>query len=252
MRRKKCKIIFDKITLSYDIFSDKPLTLKETFVNLLQGKRSKQITYNALKELSFEITEGERVGISGFNGSGKSSILKVISRIMKPQKGKFSIVGSVQPLIEIEAGFNPEFSGRENIYLNASMLGYTKKEIQKREKEIVDFTELGDHIDTPVKYYSSGMSVRLAFTIATSISPEILVIDEMLAAGDIHFIEKAEKRLNSLIHKAKILLLVSHSLAFIKSMTTRCLVMHEGRVLFDGPTEDALNFYLNHAKKNST
>ena len=249
MRKKKCKIIFDKVTLSYEVFSDKAMTLKETFVNLVNGKKSKSIVHNALKNISLEVNEGERVGIIGFNGSGKSSILKLISRIMTQQKGKIKVVGSVQPLIEIQAGFNPEFSGRENIYLNASMLGYTKKEIQRKENDIVEFTELGEYIDTAVKYYSSGMSVRLAFTIATSITPEILVIDEMLAMGDIKFIEKAEERLNSLIDKAKILLVVSHSLDFIKNITTRCLVMHKGQIIFDGPTKDALKFYVEHAKK---
>jgi len=236
------------VFLTYKILHDRSNSLKEKIINFLH-KRSyvekKLDVFNALDNISMRISEKERVGIIGRNGAGKSTLLKVISGILKPTKGTLMINGAVQPLIEIAAGFNPEFTGRENIYLNGYMLGFTPKQIKEKEKDIIEFAELDKFIDVPVKYYSSGMSVRLAFTIATSIDPEILLFDEMLSAGDALFITKAKSRLDDLIAKAKGVVLVSHDLELIQSFSTRVLILEKGKIVFDGNPKDAVSHYLN-------
>lgn len=245
-KNKKCFIELKDVSLIYDLHFDRTNNFKEFIINLLT-KRSyveqKKSQHFALQKINFRADEGARLGIIGLNGSGKSTTLKVISGILKPSEGELKVVGTIQPLIEIGAGFDPEFTGRENIYLNGYMLGFTKKQIEECENEIVEFADLGQFIDTPIKYYSSGMSVRLAFTIATMIQPEILLIDEMLAAGDAAFMEKAKKRLDSLIKVAKIIVIVSHDLHFIKSMCNRVIVMNKGSKVFDGSVEDGLKAY---------
>ena len=187
----------NNLSLVYDLYYDRTNTLKGYFGTLFKKNQyveKKKDKLYALRNINIKIEHGERIGIIGLNGAGKSTFLKVASGLLKPTNGSLDIRGSVQPLIEIGAGFNPEFSGRENIYLNGAMLGFTKKQIKNKEAEIIHFSELENFIDVPVKYYSSGMSVRLAFTIATIINPEILLIDEMLSAGDLAFISKAKKK----------------------------------------------------------
>lgn len=239
-------ISLNQVVLSYELHLDRTNNLKEFLINLITKRSytSERKRYvNALDSVSLQIAEGERVGIIGLNGSGKSTMLKVISGILKPTKGMVNVVGDVQPLIEIGAGFDPEFTGRENIYLNGYMLGFTKAQIKQKEKEIVEYADVGDYIDTPIKYYSSGMSVRLAFTIATMIKPDILVFDEMLAAGDAAFMQKAQKRIDELMTEARIIVLVSHDLELVKRVCSRVLVMNAGKVAFDGPSVAALEFY---------
>ncbi len=158
--------------------------------------------------------------------------------------GDIEVEGSIQPLIEIAAGFNPEFSGRENIYLNGYMLGFSRDQIKNKEKEIIDFAGLHEFMDVPIKYYSSGMSVRLAFAIATSIDPEILLFDEMLSAGDAAFQQKAEERINHLLDRAKLMIIVSHDLNVIRRMANRVLFLKNGKVQFDGQPEEAIAHYL--------
>lgn len=246
MSKNKALIHLNDVRLEYETHHDRTNSLKEFIVNKLTRRSyvtEKISKINALNKLNIDIFEKDRVGIIGLNGSGKSTLLKVISGILKPTSGDLFVDGSVQPLIEIGAGFDPEFTGRENIYLNGYMLGYTKKQLKLKEQEIIDFTDLEKFIDVPVKYYSSGMSVRLAFTIATSISPDIMVIDEMLAAGDAAFVSKAERRLNKLIEQARALVVVSHDLGFISRICTRTIVMNKGEMVFDGATADALDFY---------
>ena len=201
----------------------------------------------ALRDINLRIQSGERLGIIGLNGAGKSTLLKVISRLLTPSSGKITIQGMVQPLIELGAGFNYEFSGRENIYLNGAMLGFSKKSIQEKEQQIISFTELGQYIDVPVKYYSTGMLMRLAFTIATQVSPEILLLDEMLSAGDIEFIQKAKDRIDRLLNVAKIVIIVSHDLGLIQSLATRAILLDKGNILFDGDTKSAIELYYDRA-----
>ena len=238
-------IRFEDVSLKFRIYTDKGMSIKEAIINSLRKRKySEQVKeFWVLKNLNVTINQGDRLGIIGNNGAGKSTMLKLISKIYEPTLGKIDISGRVVPLIELGAGFNPELTGRENIYLNGAVLGYTKKEMAKLEKNIVDFSELEEFIDVPIKYYSTGMYARLAFTVATEISPEILIIDEIFAGGDINFVDRAVKRINDLIDSAKIVIMVSHSLDLIKSMCNRCLVIADYGIAFDGNVDDALKFY---------
>ena len=242
-------IALKNIDLTYDVYYDRGRTLKEFILNALHKRRyveKKKAKINALQNLSLEIRHGDRLGIIGHNGAGKSSLLKVISGILKPSHGDVEVHGTVQPLIEMAAGFNPEFSGRENIYLNGYMLGFSREQIKAEEQAIIDFAELGEFIDVPVKYYSSGMQVRLAFTIATSIDPQYLIFDELLSAGDAAFIQKAKTRMNRLVEKAKILVVVSHDFDTITNFCNRAIVMNKGQIVFDGQPDRAIAHYLAH------
>jgi len=242
-----CNMInVNNIVLTYELYHDQTRSLKEAVINLFhkrQYTKEKKSNFNALDHISFEVKSGERLGIIGGNGAGKSTLLKVISGILKPTEGSITVNGTIQPLIEISAGFNPEFSGKENIFLNGFMLGFSKEQIENKEKEIIEFTELGDFINVPVKYYSSGMSVRLAFAIATSIEPEILLFDEMLSAGDAHFNAKAQIRMNELLNKSKGMVVVSHDLEMIKRLCSRTLWLEHGKIKMDGTPADVTLAY---------
>jgi ABC-type polysaccharide/polyol phosphate transport system ATPase subunit len=236
----------ENVTLTYELYHDQTRSLKEALVNLFHKRtyiEKKKSEFNALENVSFSVKHGENVGIIGGNGAGKSTLLKVISGILKPTKGHVSVNGTIQPLIEISAGFNPEFSGRENIYLNGYMLGFSKVQIERNEQSIIDFCELGDFINVPVKYYSSGMSVRLAFAIATSIEPEILLFDEMLSAGDAHFAAKAKDRMNSLLNRSKGMLVVSHDLSLIEALCSRVIWLNHGKIAADGAVSAVIKAY---------
>ncbi len=240
----------DNVVLTYELYHDQTRSLKEAVVNLFhkrQYTKEKKSNFNALDHISFQVKEGERLGIIGGNGAGKSTLLKVISGILKPTEGNVTVNGTIQPLIEISAGFNPEFSGRENIYLNGFMLGFSKEQIVAKEQAIIDFTELGDFINVPVKYYSSGMAVRLAFAIATSIEPEILLFDEMLSAGDAHFNAKAQARMKDLLDKSKGMVVVSHDLSMVKTLCTRVLWLERGKIKMNGAPTEVVSQYLNSA-----
>lgn len=238
-------IEFQDVSLKFRVYTDKGMSLKEAFVNSLRRRKPEDFVkeFWVLENLNFRINQGDRLGIIGNNGAGKSTLLKLISKIYEPTKGRININGRVVPLIELGAGFNPELTGRENIYLNGAVLGYTKSEMAKLEQNIVSFAELEEFIDMPIKYYSTGMYARLAFTVATEINPEILIIDEIFAGGDINFVDRAVKRINNLIDSAKIVIMVSHSLDLIESMCNRCIVIANHGVAFDGDVQEALAFY---------
>lgn len=243
---KQCFVQLQNICLDYNLYHDKTNSLKEFIVTRLSGKKYVNVrkeTLRALNDINLNILQGDRVGIVGLNGAGKSTLLKVISGIFKPTSGRIDISGTIQPLIEVGAGFDPEFTGRENIYLNGYMLGFTKKELKAVEEQIIAFTELNEFIDVPIKYYSTGMSVRLAFTVATMVKPQILVFDEMLAAGDAAFINKAKQRLDELMTAAKIMVVVSHDLSFISSICNRLIVLDHGKIIFDGSVDGGLARY---------
>ena len=240
-------IELDNLSLAYTIHHERSYSLKETIINLFHKRSYVQKStekFLALKDINLNVKQGEQLAIIGRNGAGKSSMLKIISGILKPTQGTVSVDGTIQPLIELAAGFNPEFSGRENIYLNGYMLGFSRKQLKEQEKAIIDFSELERFIDVPVKYYSSGMVVRLAFTIATSIEPEVLLLDEMLSAGDAAFLKKARSRMDSLVKRAKAVVLVSHDLNLVKEFASRALVLENGSIAFDGSPSDAVEFYL--------
>jgi len=206
--------------------------------------------FKALDDVSFTIEEGEVVGIIGHNGAGKSTLLKILAKVTTPTRGRVAVHGSVAPLIEVGAGINPELTGRENIFLNASILGIPKKVIHKKLDEIIEFSELEPFIDTPVKRYSSGMKVKLGFAIATSLDAEILIIDEVLAVGDLAFQRKCFDRMEELIKRqGKTVLLVSHNLRQIERLCSRTLCLNQGKIVFDGPTREACNFFFEENDK---
>ncbi|MBT6199316.1 MAG: ABC transporter ATP-binding protein [Gammaproteobacteria bacterium] len=197
----------------------------------------------ALRNVSFEVEAGSAVGIIGRNGAGKSTLLKVLSRITDPTEGRVEIRGRVASLLEVGTGFHPELSGRENIFLNGTILGMSQNEIKSRFDEIVDFAEIEQFLDTPVKRYSSGMYVRLAFAVAAHLEPEILVVDEVLAVGDADFQRKCLGKMNAVAETGRTVLFVSHNMAAISSLTRSVLMLDRGEVIFSGPTEQAISKY---------
>ena len=203
----------------------------------------------ALKDVSFEINQGDRVGIIGRNGAGKSTLLKILSRITEPTSGRIQINGRVASLLEVGTGFHPELTGRENIFLNGAILGMNRKEIQRKFDEIVDFAEVERFLDTPVKRYSSGMYVRLAFAVAAHLEPEILVVDEVLAVGDAQFQKKCLGKMEDVATQGRTVLFVSHNLGAIKTLCNKGVVFKTGHLSFTGEISDAINHYTN--TKNS-
>ncbi len=198
----------------------------------------------ALKDVSFEIRQGQRVGIIGRNGAGKSTLLKILSRITEPTTGRVSIKGRVASLLEVGTGFHPELTGRENIYLNGAILGMSKVEIKRKFDEIVAFAEIDKFLDTPVKRYSSGMYVRLAFAVAAHLEPEILIVDEVLAVGDYQFQKKCLGKMEDVAKSGRTVLFVSHNMQAVSQLTERCVILAGGRTHFDGPTDKAIMTYL--------
>lgn len=240
------EIKIDDICLDYELYTNRTDNLKEYISHLFsknKKRKSKTNHFRALNHLSYHFKNGDRIGIIGHNGAGKSTLLKVISGILTPSSGTVQVQGSIQPLIEVGAGFHPDLTGRENIYLNGYMLGFSKEKLKACEESIIEFSGLQEFIDSPVKYYSSGMSLRLAFTIATSVEPEILIFDEMLGAGDAAFMQKASQRIQELIDKAKILLVVSHDMELLQTLVNQCIVLEKGHIIFSGPTAEALDHY---------
>lgn len=202
----------------------------------------------ALRDISFKVEQGDVVGIIGKNGAGKSTLLKLLSRITSPTTGSIRYQGRIASLLEVGTGFHPEMTGRENIYMNGSIMGMTKKEIARKLDEIVDFAGVERYLDTPVKRYSSGMTVRLGFAVAAFLEPEILVVDEVLTVGDAEFQKKAIGKMNDVAHsEGRTVLFVSHNMAAVKNLCTRGVVLQNGQLAYDGNTESAIDFYL---KKN--
>jgi len=198
----------------------------------------------ALKDISFEVARGEIVGIIGRNGAGKSTLLKILSKITQPTEGYAEINGRASSLLEIGIGFHPELTGRENIFLNGAILGMKKNEIKARFDEIVDFSEVEKFIDTPIKYYSSGMYVRLAFAVVAHLEPEILLVDEVLAVGDIEFQKKCIGKMEKVAHEGNTVLIVSHNMSSIRALCTRALLFDNGCIKTTGQTDDVINVYL--------
>ncbi len=220
---------------------DKPNTLKE---RLVFWNKSKVELIDILQDIDIEIKKGETVALIGTNGSGKSTLLKLMTKILYPNKGQLETNGKLTSLLELGAGFHPDFSGRENIYFNASIFGLTRKEIEAREQQIIEFSELGSFIDNPVRTYSSGMYMRLAFSIAINVDADILLIDEILAVGDQHFQEKCFKRLEELKNSDKTIVIVSHSLDVVKSLCNRAIWIYKGNLKLDGDPYYVIEKYL--------
>ena len=239
-------IIFDNVSKSYRRRGRRP-TLAEIggkWIRALKGQRaSGNARIDALKEISFEVAKGEILGIIGPNGAGKTTILSLIAGVTRPTRGEISVQGRIAPLIALGAGFHPELTGRENIYLNSVIMGMNKKEVQKRFDAIVDFAELGEFLNTPVKRYSSGMHARLGFATAIHIDPDILLVDEVLAVGDFGFQQKCFSHIDQLKQKGVTIILVSHNLTQIGQSCDRVILLNDGNIITEGNPSDVINKY---------
>lgn len=232
------------VTVRFNLASEKVETLKEYFVRLLKGKSVKIDEFFALKDVSFDIKQGDSFALLGSNGSGKSTMLKVISGIYRPYKGSVEVNGTIAPMIELGAGFDPELTARENIYLNGCVLGYNRKFMESRFQEIVDFAELWDFIDVPVKNFSSGMQARLGFAIATLVKPDILIVDEILAVGDAHFQEKCKQKMDELQDGGTTLILVSHDITQVLNTCKHAAWINKGKLMLVGDAEEVCRVYM--------
>lgn len=230
------------ISMRYLMTYDRIQSIKEYIVQMLRGK-IKYEEFWALKNVSFEVERGEVVGIIGHNGAGKSTLLKVISGILKPTGGELEVHGNVVPMLELGSGFDHDLTGRENIFLNGSILGYSEKYLKEKYEQIVEFSELGKFIDVPIRNYSSGMLMRLAFSIATVVQPEILIVDEILAVGDAAFQEKSKTRMLELMSGGTTVLFVSHSLEQIREMCDRVIWLEHGQIKAIGATKEICDAY---------
>lgn len=229
----------------FDVFFDKANTLKE---KLLFFKRNQKEERSVLENINISINSGEIVGLIGINGSGKSTLLKLMTKIIYPTKGVITTKGKLTSLLELGAGFHLDFSGRENIYFNASIFGLTKKEIDNKLEDIIEFSELRQYIDNPVRTYSSGMYMRLAFSVAINVNAEILLIDEILSVGDEHFQEKCFQKIEGLKSEGKTIVFVTHGLGSVKRFCTRTIWLHNGKIEMDGLPETVINSYIEKTK----
>ena len=241
MQNKTYAIQVNNVTKTFKLFYDKPNTLKE---RLVFWNKKKSENHVVLENISLNIKKGETVGLIGVNGSGKSTLLKLMTKIIYPTSGNVRTNGKLISLLELGAGFHPDFTGRENIYFNASIFGLSKKEIDKRLDKIIEFSELGEFIDSPVRTYSSGMYMRLAFSVAINVDAEILLIDEILAVGDQHFQDKCLAKLKELKDSDKTIVIVSHSIGSIKQLCNRAVWLHNGKIRLDGDANEVINEYL--------
>lgn len=232
------------VMMTYRLTKNRVVSIKEYVVSLLSHKLQYE-EFHALGGVSLQVERGQVVGLIGRNGAGKSTLLKVISGILRPTKGTVSVRGSVVPMLELGSGFDPELSGRENIFLNGAILGYDKAFLESKYQEILAFSELQEFIEQPIRTYSSGMMMRLAFSIATVVEPEILIVDEILAVGDADFQEKSYRRMLELMSGGTTVLLVSHNLDQIRSLCDRVIWLDHGRVKMAGATEEVCDAYAN-------
>jgi lipopolysaccharide transport system ATP-binding protein len=228
--------------VSYRLYREKVTTLKEAVVQRFRHLRSAEVFW-ALRHVSLQIAPGEAIALVGHNGSGKSTLLKTIAGVLQPGEGAVLAQGRISPMIELGAGFDPELTGRDNIYLNGALLGFSRKQMEGKFDRIVAFSELGDFIDMPIKNYSSGMYARLGFAIAQDVEPDILIIDEVLAVGDERFQEKCKARIRDFRTAGVTFCFVTHGLAGAQELCPRAAVLHHGRLAFDGPIEQAWERY---------
>lgn len=226
---KETVIDVKQVSMHFNLMIERVDSMKEYLLKLFKGK----LLYNdfvALNEVSFSVQKGEIVGLIGLNGAGKSTLLKIIAGVLKPTSGSVTTKGSIAPLIEVGAGFDPELTARENVYLNGAILGHTKAFMNKKFDKIIEFAELQNFVDVPVKNFSSGMYARLGFSIATVVQPDILIVDEVLSVGDYRFQEKCEKRINKMIKQGVTIILVSHSIDLIKRLCTKVVWLDHGQI----------------------
>lgn len=243
----KTAVKVENVSVMFNLHKEKIDNIKEYVIKFL--KRKIRFTeFWALTNVSFEVKEGERIGILGFNGAGKSTLLKVIAGVLKPTKGSVEVNGVIAPLLELGAGFDMNYSGAENIYLYGATMGYSRKYIQERYQQIVDFAELGEFIDVPVKNYSSGMRARLGFAIATAVDPQVLILDEVLSVGDAKFKKKSEAKIMSMFDKGVTVLFVSHNTAQVRRLCTKAVLLEKGRVIASGTADEVCDIYDSKVK----
>lgn len=231
-----------QVSMHFNLMVERIDSIKEYIVKLVKGK----LLYNdftALDNVSFSVQKGDIVGLIGLNGAGKSTLLKIIAGVLKPTSGNVITKGSIAPLIEVGAGFDPELTARENVYLNGAILGHTKAFMDEKFDEIIEFAELQNFVDVPVKNFSSGMYARLGFSIATVVQPDILIVDEVLSVGDYRFQEKCEKRINNMIEQGVTIILVSHSIEMIKRLCTKIVWLDHGKIKRIGETSGVCRAY---------
>lgn len=237
----------EDVSMKFNLGIEKNFSLKLFFINMFKPKKKDEKKENkdfwALKHVNFEVKRGEVVGFVGGNGAGKSTLLKVVSGVMKPTEGKITISGNICPMIELGAGFDMDLTARENIYLNGSILGYSREFIDQKFDEIVSFSELQDFLEVPVRNFSSGMIARLAFSIATQVDPEILIVDEILSVGDLNFQQKSEAKMRSMITGGTTVLYVSHSIDSVRSLCDKVVWLDHGKVVMSGDTEKVCRAY---------
>lgn len=248
MEEKKVIIDVDHVTVQFNLATQKIDNLKEYFVKLVKRQLMFQ-EFLALKDVSFQVRQGEAWALIGTNGSGKSTMLKAISGILKPYKGSISVEGTVAPLIELGAGFDPNMTARENIFLNGCILGHTEKFMAEHFQEIVDFAEIGQFLDSPIKNYSSGMRARLGFAVATMVKPDILIVDEVLAVGDYKFRQKCEKRMQEMLKDGATLLFVSHNIDEVRRLCDHAVWIDKGVVRMQGEVNTVCDAYMKEQKK---
>lgn len=242
-------ITFNHATIEFPIFNANGRSLTSRLLQVATGGKldadpNGRVVVRALDKLNFSFREGDRVGLLGHNGAGKSTLLRSLSRVYSPTSGTALIEGEVGSLIDISLGINSEASGRENIFIRGALLGFTKQEIEAKLDEIIDFSELGDFIEMPVRTYSSGMHLRLAFAVSTVVRPEILLMDEWLSVGDENFKSKAEARLSALVDATKILVIASHSRELIETTCNRAIWLEHGKIKMDGPAGEVCKAYF--------
>ena len=236
------KIIVKNVSKSFNVYLDKANTIKEKILFLFSRNRKEK--REVLNNINLNIKKGETVALIGTNGSGKSTLLKLMTKIIYPTQGKIETNGKLTSLLELGAGFHPDFSGRENIYFNAAIFGLTKKEIDDRLEDIIEFSELRDFIDNPVRTYSSGMYMRLAFSVAINVDAEILLIDEILSVGDEHFQNKCFKKMKELKEQGKTMVFVTHNMKAVTELCDRAVWLYKGKIRKDGNTKDVVEEYI--------
>ncbi|MGN0573165.1 MAG: ABC transporter ATP-binding protein [Acutalibacteraceae bacterium] len=238
----KPAIVVDNMSMMFNLNKEKVDNIKEYVIKLLTRKLH-FTEFWALNDISFTVEKGDRVGVLGFNGAGKSTLLKVIAGVLKPTKGTVKVNGVIAPMLELGAGFDMNYSGKENIYLYGATMGYSRKFIDEKYDEIVEFSELKDFIEVPVKNYSSGMRARLGFAIATAVEPEILILDEVLSVGDAKFRKKSEAKIRSMFDKGITVLFVSHSVDQVLNICNKAIILDKGRIIAQGSAEEICEKY---------
>ena len=242
--RNSVAVKVENVTQRFRVIQERPDTLRELFSNFLRHEVSYH-NFDAVKDVSLDVPDGQMLGLIGRNGSGKSTLLKIIAGVYKPTAGKVHVRGKIAPMIELGAGFHSELTGRENILMNGLLMGYSKEEMKEREQRIIDFAEIGDFIDSPVKQYSSGMHTRLAFAVATEVDPQVLIIDEILSVGDAGFQRKSFARIQDFRQAGKTILFVSHNMPVITMYCDRAVLLEKGSIMADGDPTEVAELYKN-------